>query len=474
MNLDPRVLFKGAVVVARRDLQANLRSVKVIVLSALMLLVMIGAAFGISGFSPTGPGTQNEYVMWAFPAYVGNNTSSAGAAVRVTDYAGAAKAGLSVELGYPYLPGQPNPSFRLKATNTTDGNGWTRFADLGPGLFPVQTTVGQFTQSGSVFIPAKASNDTFTLLEQQFDVLHDGSFRDVGLEAVLPDGRPLGGVPVFFSDTVRGDTTAQGFFGLRLNPGLYFLNLTYAGQTQTHVFSVREPTSLLPFELGPDFVLYFVAYSLMGLFAPIVAIALSYDALSKERLQGSLELLLVRPASRTGLAVGKFLGTFLSVGLPLLGVAIGALAGVAAVNGKWPDLGFDLAFLFGTLGLIAMYVLLMQIFSTIVKGPGTAILSGFMVWFVFNLLWNLIYVLVSAVLGIRGGTEAAFTLSTLTLLFNPTGVYQLTLAAFLPASLAAVGPSAFQLPDWTGPVAMLVWIVILLALAVYAFQKKIV
>jgi len=251
------------------------------------------------------------------------------------------------------------------------------------------------------------------------------------------------------------------------------LNVTYGGDTETFPIVVRQPQTVLPFQLGPDFVLYFVATVLMGLFAPIVAIALSYDAMSKERAQGSLELLLVRPASRTGLAVGKFLGTFLSVGLPILGVAIGALAGVAAVTGKWPDLRFDATFLLATLGLIALYVLLMQIFSTLAKGAGTAILYAILVWLVFNVLWNFVYLAVSAALRIEGGTPEAFTLSSLMLLFNPTGVFQLTLAAALPPSLAGFG-SSYQLPDWTGPAAFVVWLVVLLVLAVLAFQKKVV
>lgn len=473
MNLDPRQLFKGALVVARRDLLANVRSVKVVVLSVVMLLVMVGAAFGISGLSPTGPGTQNEYVMWAFPAYPPTNATLPGAVVRVTDYAGAAKANLAVSLGYPYNPGDPSASFRLKETNTTDGFGFTRFADLGPGLWPLEIRVGQFTLSSSIFISVVPANETFHSLQRQFDVIGDGSFRDVGVEAVLADGRPLDHATVSLNQSVAGYSDPKGFFGLRLDPGTYILNVTHNGETEGQSVYVREPTSLLPFQLGPDFVLFFVAYSLMGLFAPIVAIALSYDALSKERAQGSLELLLVRPASRTGLAVGKFLGTFASVGFPILGVAIGALVGIAAVTGKWPDAVFDAAFLLGTLGLIAMYVLIMQIFSTVSKSSGTAILSAILVWLVFNLLWNIVYVLVSAVLHIEGGTPAAFDLSTVMLLFNPTGVFQLTLAAHLPASLAGAGGS-YQLPDWSGPVAMAVWIVVLIALAVYAFQKKVV
>jgi ABC-type transport system involved in multi-copper enzyme maturation permease subunit len=160
----------------------------------------------------------------------------------------------------------------------------------------------------------------------------------------------------------------------------------------------------------------------------------------------------------------------------MLGVLLGAVAGVAATSGKWPDAMFTLAFVVGTLGLIAIYVLLMQVFSTLAKSAGTAILSGFVVWIVFNIVWNLVLIAVEAALNIEGGTPAAFTLSAITTLFNPNGVYQLTVTTFVPASaLGLFGTTGGgSLPDWTGPVTMLVWIIVLLILAVAVFRKRIV
>ncbi len=471
MSADPRHLFKGALVVARRDLLANVKSVKVVVLSAVMLLVMVGAAFGLSGFLPTRPGVVNEYAMWAFATYPSPNVSFAGAAVRVTDYAGVAKAGVAVDLGYPYV-GTPNEAFRLKTTNTTNAQGWTRFSNLGAGTFPLQIQLGPVPVSDQVTVLAP-TNQSFSMIVRQFNLLNDGTWRDIGIEAARPDGTPLSGVPVYINATARGNLSSQGFFYIRLDTGAYAVNVTYAGHDETHFITVRPSTSLLPFQLGPDVVIYVVAFSLMGFFAPVIAIALSYDALSKERAQGSLELLLVRPASRTGLAVGKFLGTFLSIGLPVLGVAVGTLVGLATITGKWPDLAFDVAFLLGTLGLIAMYVLIMQVFSTVVKSSGTAILSAILVWLVFSVLWSIVNLLVQAVLGIETGTAAYYDLNTVMLLFNPTGVFQLTIAAYLPPSLAEVAGS-YQLPNWSGPLAMLVWIGALLVVAVLAFKKKIV
>ena len=43
-------------------------------------------------------------------------------------------------------------------------------------------------------------------------------------------------------------------------------------------------------------------------------------------------------------------------------------------------------------------------------------------WILFNIVWHLALLAVALALHIEGGTPAAFTLSTLTVLFNPNGV----------------------------------------------------
>ncbi len=237
-----------------------------------------------------------------------------------------------------------------------------------------------------------------------------------------------------------------------------------------------SPLAILPLLQGPDALLLFLGVELINLFAPIIAIAMSYDAVAKERMQGSLELLLARPASRTGIAVGKFIGSFLSVGLPMLGILLGALVGVAGVSGKWPDATFAAAFVVGTLGLIAAYVLIMQIFSTLARSAGTAILSALVVWLVFNIAWSLVFLAVETAFHIQGGTPEAFSLSTATSLFNPNLVYTLFVTTFAPSSVLGLfgNTGGGDFPVWTWPVVMLVWIVVLLVAAVVVFRKRIV
>ena len=474
MNLDPRVWFQGATIVARRDLMANVKSVRVIVISALMLLVMLGAAFGISGvFAPTGPGVQYETVMWVHPYYPTADPADAGALVWVSDAFGGPRDQIDIALGEPL--DETNTSFRVRETKSTNASGWVDFPSLGPAFWPIELRTGIVTIGNGVFIDTVVPPTNFTAAVSQFDLLNDFSFRDFAVHVVATVGSPAVGATVEVNGTIVGATDPNGFFVQRFDPGLYVANVTYAGETQSLPFRVNEPGSLLPFEAGPDTILLILAFFLMGLFGPIVAIAVSYDSIAKERLQGSLELLLVRPASRAGLAVGKFLGTFASVSLPVLGVCLASLAGIAGLTGRWPDATFAGTFLVGTMGLLAAYVLIMQVISTFVRSPGTAVLSAILIWLVFNVLWNLVFLVITALGGIQAGSRAYFELSAITFLFNPTGVYQLTLSLALPNSLiGSISMGAQFLPDWAPIAAFVAWIVGLLLVAIRLFARKVV
>jgi ABC-type transport system involved in multi-copper enzyme maturation permease subunit len=470
MSLNPRDLFRGSLIVASRDLRANAHGLKVWMICGLTLLAVLGAAFGIGGLTSQGPSLASQYVLWS-SAYFPANNSSVGIIVWTSDYLGNPRVGETI-----YLWNSSQPSVE-KARITTNATGWGRFPGLATGIWRMNYTVGASNRTAGITLPDTRPTKNLSVMPNYFDIIGDGARRDVSIHAMWADGTPAIGAQVTANGTSIGTTDQNGFFHHRFKDGTWAVTVAYRGELETLTIPVEtNPSFILPYLQGPNALLLFLGVALMGLFAPIIAIAMSYDAVAKERMQGSLELLLARPASRTGIAVGKFLGSFLSVGLPMLGVLLGAVAGVAATSGKWPDAMFTLAFVVGTLGLIAIYVLLMQVFSTLAKSAGTAILSGFVVWIVFNIVWNLVLIAVEAALNIEGGTPAAFTLSAITTLFNPNGVYQLTVTTFVPASaLGLFGTTGGgSLPDWTGPVTMLVWIIVLLILAVAVFRKRIV
>ena len=477
MTLSLRDAFRGTFIVAGRDLRANSRGLKIWIISGLTLLAVLGSAFGIGSVVSQAPPLNAQYHVWVNAYWPTANNSTAGLEVWVSDYLGTPHAGFAVVLGDAVTnPG--NVTFVKRETASTNATGWAVFPDLGPGWWPLQITVGAITPLPQVFYIGSREPAKNLLVDfETFEILGDGAKRDVGLQAVWTNGTPAVGADVLVNGTSVGATDANGFFYHRFEDGVWNLTVSDQGLWQERDLTVaRNPLAILPLLQGPDALLLFLGVELMNIFAPIIAIAMSYDAVAKERMQGSLELLLARPASRTGLAVGKFLGSFLSVGLPMLGILVGALAGVAAVSGKWPDATFAAAFVVGTLGLIAAYVLIMQIFSTLAKSAGTAILSAIVVWFVFNIAWSLVFLAVVTAFHIEGGTPAAFALSAATSLFNPNLVYTLLVTTFMPASaLGLFGTTGGgSLPDWVGPVAMLVWIAALLVVAVVVFRKRIV
>ena len=475
--MKPADVFRGALTVAMRDLRSNSRGLKVWIISGLTLLAVLGAAFGIGAVVQQAPPLSAQYHVWASAYWPTGNNSTAGIEVWVSDYLGTPHAGFPVVLGHAYPIGG-NQTFVEKETLSTNATGWVAFPDLGPGLWPLQVTVGAITANPQPFyIPSIPPTDNMTVDFERFEILGDEAKRDVGLQAMWVNGTPAAGAEVLANGTLLGTTDANGFFYHRFADGSWNVTVTDGGLWQEQDMTMTpSPLAILPLLQGPDALLLFLGVELMNLFAPIIAIAMSYDAVAKERMQGSLELLLARPASRTGIAVGKFLGSFLSVGLPMLGVLLGALVGVAGVSGRWPDATFAAAFVIGTLGLIAAYVLIMQIFSTLARSAGTAILSALVVWIVFNIAWSLVFLAVETAFHIEGGTPAAFALSTATALFNPNLVYSLFVTTFMPASVLGLfgTTGGGNLPDWVGPAAMLVWIAVLLVVAVVVFRKRIV
>lgn len=476
MSVDPRDTFRGALIVASRDLRSNSHGLKIWIISGLTLLAVLAAAFGIGSVVSQGPPITAETVLWASATWPTANNTTAGIALWMSDYIGTPHAGFPVTLGDRYT-NLKNKTFVARANLTTNATGWGAFPNLGPGVWPLRITIGAIPYEDAVVIPEQRPTYNLTLDLKRFEILGDGGARDVALQARNVNGTPAAEANVLVNGTPIGTTDADGFFYHRFDDGSWNVTVTDGGLwLEQDITVTRNPLAILPLLQGPDALLLFLGVEMMNLFAPIIAIAMSYDAVAKERMQGSLELLLARPASRTGIAVGKFLGSFLSVGLPMLGILLGALVGVAGVSGKWPDATFAAAFVVGTLGLIATYVLIMQIFSTLARSAGTAILSALVVWLVFNIAWSLVFLAVETAFHIEGGTPAAFALSTATSLFNPNLVYSLVVTTFMPASLLGLfgTTGGGDFPVWTWPVVMLLWIAVLLVAAVLVFRKRIV
>lgn len=77
-------------------------------------------------------------------------------------------------------------------------------------------------------------------------------------------------------------------------------------------------------------------FSLLAVLGPLWAIALSFDAVNRERAQGTLSKLLSQPLSRLELIVGKYLAGLLTIAL-VSGALFLIICGLGLVLGLTPD-----------------------------------------------------------------------------------------------------------------------------------------
>jgi len=139
--------------------------------------------------------------------------------------------------------------------------------------------------------------------------------------------------------------------------------------------------------------------SIVSTLVPILALMAGYAAIAGEREQGSLQLLLTMPLTRTEVLLGKFVGlgavlsTAVVAGLGLSGALIAATAGLEGWQGF-------LAFIGGTLLLALAFLSVSLCFSSLVAKRSTALGLAVFVWIFFSVIWGLIFLGLMAASGV--------------------------------------------------------------------------
>lgn len=454
MNL--RSFFRGMPQVARQEFLVNLKSVRLLVMVAVLALAVVGGAYGLSG--GTGGGNLSPLVAWPHAAYEENGSHLA--VVYVSD---------------PF--GSPRDVLVTFSTDPRQGElGQARTGSDGFVRFPVgdQPFVYAVAQMGTVqdstsisWIPAPPFTPlNFTAASEQFDFNGDNVYETFGVHVADRRGDPVAAL-ILVNGTHVGDVDGNGYGRVTLPVGRSNVTIDVAGEAEAFDVAVEEDP--LGFLSGtPDATLFFLSAFFLYLIVPIFAIVVSFDAVSKERVQGTLDLLLSRPVSRTGVLLGKFLGAFSAVAFPVTLVNLAGLGVVTATSGESPSGGFAAGFLGFTLLLIAFYVLMQIIFSTLAKTSGTAVLFGVLVWLLFNLLYN---ILVFALQGAISDPQARFQFGQYSGLGNPSSIYQQLVFLYAPLELARLFGGTAIGGDILG-VAAAVWLLALLILALWIFERK--
>jgi len=464
--------FVGTARVGWMEFRTHLRSPRLLILVVLFALLVFGASYGFSQPS----GISNQPFLVAHPAIRNESGADHFFAVGwVADLRGVPRPGVAVSL-YEFnltSPGYEAPRFLQSAE--TNATGFVVF-DVGTPSqeFGYQLRVDPVGMSMVSFYPALL-NQTFTSFVSSSSFFSPfGSESAVAVHVMTLDGYPATGADIYIDDNLQGQPNGNGFYGGSLPPGDHVVRISYRGYEESYG-TYGGPSSGPVYENGADAVLLGIVFTFMPLILPIVAIAVSFDAIARERAQGSLELLLARRVRREGILAGKFLGAFASIALPMTVVFLGGIAILAAVSGRPPTPSFAATVIVASLFLVAVYVLLMLILSSLAKSVGTAVVFGVVAWLFFNLFFAFVATFLFLVAGGSLTSPGAYGALLTVLLFDPNLLYQMLVAAAVPVTSGSPGlglvPTGY-LSIAQLAVAAILWIVVPWLLATWIFRRK--
>jgi len=494
--------LRGTRVIAKWEFIQNIKSVRMLILVLIFALVMIGGAWGFSALF--GGSTSISLPEDVLKEAMGDVFIS----VHVLDLDGG---NISDDVLIYTFRGNGDPAAQQTfkfldieenriisdGFNFTDNMGSSVYYGLAPGEYMVQLHPGM---GYSVFTVKDGAAETSEISIQLVPVyeldlselsMEDGmdveklfeSYRKVGVIANVVDGegRLLEGASIFVDGVSVGVTDINGTQPIDLEPGEHFIHAVYGNaESEERDVEIDEPIPKktyfagVPAYLGPDFVIVLVA-SIASLIASLAAVVLSFDAITKERAERSLDVLLTKPFPRESIVIGKYLGITGAMMAPFLAVLFVSVWIISLVSGRWPTGSVIAAYIGFMVLLIAIYVAIEILISVLAKTTGTAILSGIGLWFLLNMLWNVLTIGISELFGL----EVASVSDYMTLL-NPSTLFQRCVQIVsIDALIATFGleevkglaeSSAFS--DWIFYLALALWAVISLGLAVLVFRKK--
>lgn len=251
----------------------------------------------------------------------------------------------------------------------------------------------------------------------------------------------------------------QALWSLRsLALGAVFLLFVAAGTYLGLGAVLGAPGAGLPPEQAAGVALLAVV-AMTAFFAPVIAIFSTVDAVVGERATHTLDLLLTRPTTRRGLALGKLLGRAAHLALvALVAVAAGLLLIAASAGLALAD-ALSLAVLVAL--LCAVWASVALLLSSLARTPTSALVAGFVVWLTFYPFW--------------GFVQAGFDrvgLGGLPPLLNPNTLFLGAASEVLPSLAPVLTRLTEGLPQGAGLVALLAYLGTAAGLAVEVFHRQ--
>lgn len=173
--------------------------------------------------------------------------------------------------------------------------------------------------------------------------------------------------------------------------------LTAVGAVYAVMQNVRQTVSQDPFiflrlfTTARDPFPAFVGF--LSFLVPLIAIAISFDAINGEFSRRTMSRVLAQPIYRDALLLGKFLAGLFTLSLVLTAIwllimGMGILGLGLPPNGE--EVARSLIFLVATIFYGGIWLALGMVFSTVFRQPATAALAGLSVWLFFTIFWSMV------------------------------------------------------------------------------------
>lgn len=231
-------------------------------------------------------------------------------------------------------------------------------------------------------------------------------------------------------------------------------------------YQSAEESGVTGFKLTMNF-----GSSIVILLISIVAIIMGYKTLVNEVESNSIALILSSELSRKDVVIGKFLGlssvlgASIAVGLSIGGMAIGILSG-------FENFGSYLQFILLSVLFSMTYLSISVMASSMVRKTSRGLAAGILIWVFFNILWDILLVVVLIVSGWQPPTRIGEVLYPdwyrYSALINPNGAFS-TGTSILSESFSNL-PELMTLPLMI--VILLLWITVPLSIAMLLFDNR--
>jgi ABC-2 type transport system permease protein len=227
--------------------------------------------------------------------------------------------------------------------------------------------------------------------------------------------------------------TLERMFSTRMYIMLPVLLLFIPGMA----WGFSDPNIVLPGGHQPESAMEVLFYASLGVVfgATMCAVLLSYDAVSRERASGVLELRLSQPMPRAHQSLAMILGSWKAILIPTWILLIISVFIVRYRMGEWISFADFLVYFSSTALILLWYILFTLLASSYTREQGTAISFGVGMWFLFTFLWAFITTMVAFASGVSIGQEndASWIMLEGALdLLSPNGVYHHLLETRLP------------------------------------------